>query len=335
VVQVGADGAIERAIGDPSAEVTLRSAVKPFALVALVESGAADDLRLSTTELAVMAASHTGEDRHVRTLQGVFRRAGVSQSLLRCGSAGMPIDRRTALRLARDLEEPSAVRHQCSGFHAASILLSRFSDWSLTDYDRPEHASQVAVRAAVARVFGVRPEQLRIAVDACGLATYAFPLADVARAFALLADPAGSAALAEGHGSLVPALTRIRDAMMDAPEMVGGTDDVLDTVLMQALRGRIVSKSGDEGLRAMGLLPGSRGAGRPAAGLAVRIEDGDQGARASRAVAVEALDQLGVLDDRARRLLALHHHPVTRSPAGAVISGVVAGFALAPISELG
>ena len=44
-------------------EVTLRSSVKPFALVALVESGAADDLRLSHAELAVMAASHTGEDK--------------------------------------------------------------------------------------------------------------------------------------------------------------------------------------------------------------------------------------------------------------------------------
>jgi L-asparaginase II len=333
VVQVSASGEIERAIGDPTVEVTLRSAVKPFALAALVESGAADDLRMSQAELAVMAASHTGEDRHVRTLQGLFRRAGVSQSLLRCG-AGIPADRRTAARLARDGEEPGPLRHQCSGFHAASILLSRAADWSLADYHRPGHPSQLAVRTVVATTFGVPAASLRTAVDDCGLATYLFPLVDVARAYAYLADPAGADGGA-GRAVLAPALTRIRDAMMAAPDMVGGTDGVLDTLLMQTLAGRAVSKGGAEGLRGVGLLASARGPDKPAAGVAVRIEDGDQGARANRAVTVEALDQLGVLDDRARRLLALHHRPVVRGPDGDDIGRVVPGFVLAPISELG
>ncbi len=331
VVQVNAAGEIERAIGDPTIEVTLRSSVKPFALAALVGSGAADDLRLSQAELAVMAASHTGEDRHVRTLQGLFRRAGVSQSLLRCGSA-MPADRRTAARLARDGEEPGPIRHQCSGFHAASILLSRASDWSLEDYDQPGHPSQVAVRSVVATAFGVSATSLRTAVDDCGLETYVFPLVDVARAFAFLADPAGAN---DDRATLGPALSRIRDAMMAAPDMVGGTDGVLDTLLMQTLAGRAISKGGAEGLRGVGLLAGARGTGKSAAGVAVRIEDGDLGARANRAVTVEALDQLGALDDRARRLLALHHRPVLRGPAGDDIGRVVPGYGLAPISELG
>ena len=282
-----------------------------------------------------MAASHTGEDRHVRTVQGVFRRAGVSQSLLRCGAA-IPTDRRTAARLARDGEEAGPIRHQCSGFHAASILLARASDWSLEDYDRPDHPSQVAVRTAVANAFGVPVASLLTAVDDCGLGTYFFPLVDVARAFAFLADPTGvEHGAAKGRAAVAPALTRIRDAMIAAPDMVGGTDSVLDTLLMQTLGGGAVSKGGAEGLRGVGLLPGARGARKAAAGVAVRIEDGDQGARANRAVTVEALDQLGILDDRARRLLALHHRPVTLSPGGEVIAQVVPGFGLAPISELG
>lgn len=332
VVQVGADGAIERAIGDPSVEVTLRSAVKPFALVALIVSGAADELRLSNEELAVMAASHTGEDRHVRTLQSVFRRAGLSQTFLRCGTQ-MPSDRRTAARLARDGEAPGPIRHQCSGFHAASILLSRHSEWTVEDYDRPEHPSQVAVREVVARAFGTRPGDLRTAVDDCGLATYVFPLVDVARAFTLLADPAGVADATQAD--LVAPLARIRDAMMAAPDMVAGTDGALDTLLMQTFPRTLVSKGGAEGLRGVGILPGGRGSGRPAAGLAVRIDDGDGHARANRAVTVEALDQLDVLDGRARRVLSLQHRPETRSPSGEVIAHTQAGFSLAPISELG
>ena len=82
-------------------------------------------------------------------------------------------------------------------------------------------------------------------------------------------------------------------------------------------------------------MPGARGAGRPAAGLAVRIDDGDGFGRANRAVTVEALRQLGIIDERARRALAEQHRPVSRSLGGEIIAQTVAGFELAPISELG
>ena len=258
-----------------------------------------------------MAASHMGEDKHVRTLQAVFRRAGVSQSLLTCGSVGMPMDKVTAMRLARDGEAPGAIRHQCSGFHAASILLSRFSDWSLEDYDQPEHPSQQAVRTTVARVFGVDVDELDVAMDDCGLATYAFPLVDVARAYALLADPASASDPV--RSAMAPALTRVRDAMTGAPEMVGGTDGSLDTMLMQQLKGKVVSKGGAEGSPGRGVLPGGRGAGRPAVGLAVRIDDGDGYARANRAVTMEALSQLGWSTTGRARPWPAQHRPVTRS----------------------
>lgn len=333
VAQVDAGGRLEQGIGDPDVEVMLRSAVKPFALVALVESGAADDLRLSNAELAVMAASHTGEDLHVRTLQAIFRRAGVSQSMLACGTAGMPLDQVTATRLARDGEAPGPIRHMCSGFHAASILLSRYSDWSLEDYDRPDHPSQMVSRAAVARAFGQRPGALRTAVDDCGLATFAFPLVEIARAFALLADPTGVAP-DPARSAMAPALTRIRDAMMASPEMVGGTGQVLDTRLMRAKSGRLVAKSGAEGLRGVGLLPGARGAESGVAGMALRIEDGDGFARAARAVTVEALRQLGALSDQELRALATHHQPEARSAKGTVVARTMPRFVLAPISEL-
>jgi len=106
VVQVDRSGEIVRAVGAPNTKVMLRSTVKPFGVVALVESGAADDLGLSPTELAIMCASHTCEDKHVRTLQAIFRRASVTQASLHCGTEGAPSDALTASRLARDGEPP-------------------------------------------------------------------------------------------------------------------------------------------------------------------------------------------------------------------------------------
>jgi L-asparaginase II len=333
VVQVAADGRVERGVGDPDVLVTLRSAIKPFALVALIESGAADEFRLSGPELAVMAASHAGEDLHVRTLQAVMRRSGLSQSLLACGSEGMPLDASTAARLARDGEDPSPIRHMCSGFHTASLLLSRHAGWPLEGYDHPDHPSQVAVRGVIARVFGVDQAALRTATDACGLQTYAFPLVEVARAFALLADPL-AAAPDPARVLLAPALGRVRDAMLGAPEQVGGTHEMTDTVVMKARPGLLVVKAGAEALRGVAILPGARGEGTPAAGMAVKIEDGDGAGRASRAVTIEALAQVGALDARALRLLARHHRPPAYDPRRRAVGESVPGFELAPISEL-
>ncbi len=342
VVQVDLDGSLQLACGDPDVVVTLRSTVKPFALVALVEAGGIEEFALGEADLAIMAGSHSGEDMHVRTIQAIFRRATLSQALLACGSEGAPLDPLTAARLAREGESPGPVRHMCSGAHAASILLSKLAGWSLEDYWLPEHPSQVAARAIVGRVFDTRPERLVTAVDGCGVLTYAVPLLALARAYALLADPAGavgalgrrSASTAGARSSLVGALTRIRDAMAARPEMVGGTRDRLDSALMKACPG-VLAKGGNEALRGLAILPGTRpGSGGRAAGMAIKIEDGDGRGRAGWSVAVEALARMELLDERALRTLARYHRPPVFDPHGRQTGEAVPQFELAPISEL-
>ncbi len=331
VVQVGIDGSVERAIGDPDVVVALRSAAKPLGLVAFVEAGIADAFDLSAPELAVLAASHSGEDLHVRTIQAILRRAQISQSLLACGTANAPLDAITAQRLARDGERPGMIRHQCSGQHVSFLLFAKHAGWPLEEYWRPEHPTQVAFRDGLARVLGRRPADLVTSVDACGILTYYVRLVDVARGYLRLADPAGAARDAVGR-ALVPALTRIRDAMMAAPELVAGTRDRFDTALMQALPGRACAKGGAEALQAVGLVPDAPG--HRAAGFAAKIEDGDAGGRARPAATVEALRQIGVVGDPELRALEAWHHPPLRDPRGVAVGEIVPAFELAPLSEL-
>jgi L-asparaginase II len=224
IVEADANGRLIRSLGDPDRVVTLRSTVKPFGVVALIEAGGIAAFDLEPPELAIMASSHSGEDFHVRTLQGMFRRAGISQSLLACGSEGMPLDALTAARLARDGEKPGAIRHMCSGQHAVSLLLSRLKGWEPETYWQPEHPSQVAYRAVVARAYGTTPDRLETAIDGCGIETYAFRLRQVAQAYAFLADPSAIGSR-DARSSLAPALTLVRDAMVANPEMVAGRHD--------------------------------------------------------------------------------------------------------------
>ncbi len=214
IVEVDANGRLLRQLGDPERVVTLRSTVKPFGLVALIEAGGIEAFDLEPAEIAIMASSHSGEDIHVRTIQAMFRRAGVSQTLLACGNEGMPLDALTAARLTRDGEKASPIRHMCSGHHAVSLLLARLNGWDLDTYWQPQHPAQVAYRAAVARAYATTPDRLEIAIDGCGLETYAFRLREVAQAYAMLAEP-GAVAAKDPRRSLAPALTTIRDAMLE------------------------------------------------------------------------------------------------------------------------
>lgn len=335
VVEVDQSGRMLRLIGDPDRLVTLRSTVKPFGVVALLEAGGERAFDLELPEIALMASSHSGEDLHVRTLQALYRRAGVSQSVLACGTEGMPLDALTAARLARDGEKPGQVRHMCSGQHSAIVLLAKLKGWEPEGYWAADHPAHVLYREAVARAFGVRPEALRTAVDGCGLLTYAFPLREVARAYAFLADPLAIPE-SDPRRAVAASLARVRDAMLAHPEMVAGTRDRLDTSLMKALPGRLVSKSGMEALRGVAILPGPRGGGEPVAatGLAIKIEDGDGHDRGTWSASVEALRQAGVLDGQPLRTLARYHRPVSLDPHGRAAAEAVPEFELAPVGEL-
>jgi L-asparaginase II len=330
IVEVDVAGRLIRSIGNPDRIVTLRSCVKPFGLLALVEAGGIDAFDLSPAELAIMASSHSGEDIHVRTLQAVYRRANVSQTVLACGNEGMPLDAMTAARLARDGERAGPIRHMCSGQHSSMILLARLNDWSLEDYWQTEHPSQAAYRSAVAAVFGVKPADLVGGIDGCGVATFAFSLAEVARAYAFLADPAGLAT-GDPRSRLAPAMTVVRDAMLANPEMVAGTRDRIDTSLMKALPGRLISKGGMEALRGMAIAAAGR---RPATGMAIKIEDGDGYERATWAATVEALRQAGLVEGSALRELARYHRPVSLDPRGRIVAEAIPEFDLAPVGEL-
>jgi L-asparaginase II len=84
---------------------------------------------------------------------------------------------------------------------------------------------------------------------------------------------------------------RIITASLNHPELIGGTDR-LDTQIMQAAPGKLLSKVGADGVWLGGVLPSDRWPS--GLGIAVKIEDGDDN-RGRPVVVVEILRQLGVL----------------------------------------
>ena len=290
---VDGDGSVVTSLGDIDRPVFPRSAIKLLQSLALVESGAADRLRLSDEELALACASHNGEPAHTRTAAAMLAKAGLDASVLECG-AHWPYHEASAHALAAAGAAPSVLHNNCSGKHAGFVCLGcelagthDRRAW-LAGYVQPEHALMREVNATVAAVTGCELSRAPRGTDGCSIPTYAIPLRQLAHGFARAGSGIG---LSAGRAA---AAARLRRAVARAPFMVGGSAR-FDTQVMQALGERVFCKVGAEGMYCAAL---------PEAGLgvAIKVDDGNT-SRACEVVMAALIEALVPLHSDADRAL--------------------------------
>ncbi|MGH7464617.1 MAG: asparaginase, partial [Longimicrobiales bacterium] len=277
IAVVDPGGALRAHAGSPDLIVFARSAVKPVQAVPLLEDRAADRFGWDAPELALACASHSGEARHVQVAASMLASLGLGENALACG-AQLPFNAAAAHQLRQRGARPTRLHNNCSGKHAGMLALAAAHGWSLRGYHETEHPVQVRMLHEVSRWSGVRTDEIEVAVDGCGVATFALPLRALALTFARLAVGARAADSAAG---------RLIHAMLAYPELVGGTGR-LCTELMRASRGRIFAKVGAEGVYCAGV-PGAE------IGVALKVEDGSK--RAAEPALIEVLRLLGLLTD--------------------------------------
>jgi L-asparaginase II len=322
VAAVDGDGKLVARLGEPETVTYLRSSAKPHQAVPLLTSGAADHFGFDAAELAVACGSHSGQDIHAETVARMLGKIGLDESFLRCG-VHEPFDRRTAERLRESGESPGILRNNCSGKHTGMLALALRLGAPPETYDDPEHPVQQAILRAVAQFSDVLEGDIARGTDGCGVPVFGMPVRAMALMYArLVAPPAGFEAPAR------EACRRLAAAMGSHPEMVGGTVERFDTEVMRATGGRVVSKVGAEGVYTAGVLPCE---GWPRGlGLAFKVEDGED-RRARPTVAIEALRQLGVLDENAQKSLAPYASFPIRNHRGDLVGEIRPSFELRPV----
>ena len=80
VVVVDSKGEIIYSNGDAHYLTCVRSALKPFQASASVKAGAVKHFNFSSKEIALMCASHNGEDVHVNTANKMLKKVGYDLS---------------------------------------------------------------------------------------------------------------------------------------------------------------------------------------------------------------------------------------------------------------
>ena len=300
-------GTVVASVGDTSGATFYRSAAKPLQALPLVEEGIFTDLGLTMPELALCCASHEGEAQHISGSRSILSKAGLDESLLRCGPH-MPFASDRAQALARAGEEPTPLHNNCSGKHAGMLALAVGMGWDPQDYHVAEHPVQRRMLTEIVRWSGVPDREIGTGVDGCGVLCFAVPLCAMAASFARFAEAAD-------RGE--PAAT-IVEAMTAHPHMVGGSGRTC-TDVMDVAGDRVFVKLGAEGVYAGGV----RGRGL---GFAIKVLDG--GRRAVEVALIRVLEELEVLTVEEVEALRGHGRPDVLNTRDEVVGTVLPAFAL-------
>lgn len=265
VVVLDGAGAPVAGAGDVTSPIFPRSSNKPMQAVGMLRAG----LPLTDpADVALVAASHAGEEFHLERVAALLRRADLTEEALHCPPE-LPVGEAAREAVLRAGGGPTRVSMNCSGKHSGMLLTCLAAGWPLDGYWRPEHPLQRRLTATVEEFTGERAAA--VGVDGCGAPVLAVSLTGLARAFLRLvtAEP----------GTVE---RTVADAMRAYPELVGGTQ-ADDTRLMRGVPG-LLAKVGAEGVIAAAV-PG-------VGAVALKIDDG--ASRPRMPVLTSALRRLDV-----------------------------------------
>lgn len=294
-------GRIVAHAGDAHWTTFTRSTLKPLQALPFVLGGGPGQFELTRDNLAVMCASHNGEAMHVEQVDEILARIGVGYTRLQCG-CHVPYYAELGGYPPPAPGSYDERHHNCSGKHSGFLAWCVQHGQPIDSYLEPNHPLQQAIRSTVAEAVGLQEHQLAMGIDGCSAPNYAMPLANLAQGFARLASGVADARFGECFALLA-------DAMTARPDLVSGTGRN-DLAFMQAGRGDWVTKVGAEGVQVVA----SRSRGEA---LAVKIGDGNK--LALYAATVEALDQLGWMDEAQREALRPWRHALIASIKGAPV----------------
>lgn len=319
IVAVEPGGNIVAVLGAPETVTFLRSSAKPHQAIPLIASGAADRFGFDEREIALACASHSGEPIHTEVAASMLRKIGLGPEHLKCG-IHEPFSPAVAREMREKGEKPHVLQNNCSGKHAGMLALALHLGAPIETYDEPSNSVQLAISHTIAQFSEIPIEDIAVGVDGCGVPVFGVTVKAMALMYARLVAPP-----AEFDESTREACIRIVAAMTRYPELIGGTTDRLDTEMMSAMEGGLVSKVGAEGVYTAGVLPCREWP--HGLGLALKIEDGDDH-RARPTVVIESLNQLGVLDDDALDSVSRYAFFPVRNRNGEIVGEVRASFKL-------
>ena len=272
-------GKIILSSGDPKQITCIRSSLKPFQAAAVISAGAVDSAGFSNEEIALMCASHNGEEVHVQTAKNMAEKLGYNMSDFECGSHP-PYDGRSRNKARAAGFTP--FHNNCSGKHLGMLAIAKQLGVDTKNYIDKDHPVQIEIFNKLKEFIGNR--EIQCGFDGCSAPTPFLSLMEIAQLFQKL----GSEKYQE--------LDRAYSAMSSHPYLLGGNKR-FDTDFNAALNGRGITKVGGEAIRGMVIRSKKYGL----VGIAQKILDGNQ--RANETAIMAVLHELDLLIPKEEKVL--------------------------------
>ncbi len=282
---VDSEGRPVYSLGDIEKITYWRSAAKPIQVLPVIYSGAYKKYNFTDQELAILSASHNGEEEHIQLVNSVLAKINLTEKDLQCGIC-LPAHKPTARNLQKEGIPVGPIYNPCSGKHAAQLTLCQYYGWNITEYYCIEHPVQKMILDIISRLAKYPKDKIYLGIDDCGVPVFGLPIANMAKAYA---DLSNWESLPENYRG---AAEKIFSSMTENPYIVGGTDR-FETDLMRVSKGNLLAKSGADGVFCIGIRNEQNRQKPPGMGITIKMESGNM--KFLPMVILRILEQLKIL----------------------------------------
>jgi len=276
---IGGKGKLAFLTGDSEKITYWRSSAKPIQALAVIYSGAAEKYGLTEKEIAIMTSSHSGEEEHIKLIYSILDKIGLNEGNLLCGA--YPVFHKSSTEsLIQNKIPTKSIYNPCSGKHVAQLILCQYYGWRISDYYRLEHPVQQMILNSVAEMTEYPKEKIHLGIDACGVPVFGLPIKNMSYAYKSMIN------WKILDSKYQQAAKKIVVSMIKYPEIVGGTGR-FDTDLMRVSEGKLLAKSGADGVFCIGVHNDD------GMGITIKMESGNM--KFLPLVVVQVLYQLKIL----------------------------------------
>jgi len=262
LIILNSDGSTYLSKGSPELSFYPRSAVKSLQASAMLKAG----LTVSDEELAIVCASHSGNQIHIDLVTKMLADRGIPLSAM--GNASdKPLGEKEKITWGD--KAGTQLTQNCSGKHAGMLITCQQNGWDLGTYLEMGHPLQIAIKNEIELLAGEKVSTSTF--DGCGAPLFAISLTGLAKTFSTLVKSNDLV-----YKQIVTACTKY-------PELVAG-EGRLTTRMMRSVPG-LFMKEGAEGIQVCALSDGRV--------IAIKIIDGSW--RPVAPIIMEVFKRWGVL----------------------------------------